>query len=198
MARLITYNGQTRTIVGWSKAIGVNEVTLFARFAKGWSVERALTEPTNNVGQDGRPRQTPRLLTLHGKTLSISAWARHTGISRQAIHNRLNSGWTVERTLTSSLLKSGRPTKQPKPVSFTPFHELQRQHLAITQQLRDALRVCLRGIEQHLSSQLANYVKANGMPEAMRHRGVGSNFLEKPRHRTHSTAQETTELEKFK
>ncbi len=43
--RLITYNGQTKTIMQWSQEIGIKHATLLRRIDKGWSVERALNTP---------------------------------------------------------------------------------------------------------------------------------------------------------
>lgn len=42
-----------------------------------------------------------RLLTFDGKTMCISAWAEHLGIHRQTLKHRLDSGWTLERALTT-------------------------------------------------------------------------------------------------
>lgn len=42
---LLTYNGETRTVTEWAEKIGMKPVTLFQRLRKGWTVERALTQP---------------------------------------------------------------------------------------------------------------------------------------------------------
>ncbi len=41
----ITFNGQTKTLVEWSECIGIDQDTLGARFARGWSVEKCLKTP---------------------------------------------------------------------------------------------------------------------------------------------------------
>ena len=46
--KLITYKGKTRPIVEWSEEVGINRNTLLDRINRGWSVERALTEPVNH------------------------------------------------------------------------------------------------------------------------------------------------------
>jgi hypothetical protein len=48
-------------------------------------------------------KRTNRKLTLNGETLSCAEWARRLCVSRYVIFNRLRSGWTVERTLTTPL-----------------------------------------------------------------------------------------------
>ena len=44
-SRFIEFNGERRTLAEWARHIGVNESALHLRLKKGWSVERALTEP---------------------------------------------------------------------------------------------------------------------------------------------------------
>lgn len=44
-ARPITFNGRTQLITEWAYELGVKPATLIMRFHRGWSVERALTQP---------------------------------------------------------------------------------------------------------------------------------------------------------
>lgn len=41
----LTYNGETHTVTEWAEKIGMKPVTLFQRLRKGWTVEKALTQP---------------------------------------------------------------------------------------------------------------------------------------------------------
>ncbi len=43
-----------------------------------------------------------RFLTFNGKTLCLGDWAKELGIARNTITNRLNKGWSVEKTLGTS------------------------------------------------------------------------------------------------
>lgn len=43
--RLLTYDDRTMTVAEWAEALDMKPGTLLARLRKGWSVERALTEP---------------------------------------------------------------------------------------------------------------------------------------------------------
>lgn len=44
---LIEYKGETHCITEWAEILGMNRKTLFSRInERGWSVERAFTEPT--------------------------------------------------------------------------------------------------------------------------------------------------------
>lgn len=46
-SRLITYNGITDTIQGWTKRLNFKKNTLRARLNNNWSVEKAFTTPIN-------------------------------------------------------------------------------------------------------------------------------------------------------
>ncbi|MBD2076323.1 hypothetical protein H6F86_21050 [Phormidium sp. FACHB-592] len=45
--RLLTFKGETKTIAEWSRHTGISRPTLQARIDKGWTAEKALTEPIN-------------------------------------------------------------------------------------------------------------------------------------------------------
>lgn len=44
-SNLITHNGHTDNVAGWSRITGINYQTLRNRLKHGWSVARSLTEP---------------------------------------------------------------------------------------------------------------------------------------------------------
>lgn len=43
---LLTYNSETKTLAEWARETEINYFTLKTRINRGWSAERALTEPT--------------------------------------------------------------------------------------------------------------------------------------------------------
>lgn len=48
----LEYNGMRHTIPEWSQITGIKEITIRARLKRGWSVERTLSEPTNEKARD--------------------------------------------------------------------------------------------------------------------------------------------------
>lgn len=44
-SKWITYGGETKTIGGWARSLGMNNFTLYKRLSKGWSPERAFIKP---------------------------------------------------------------------------------------------------------------------------------------------------------
>jgi len=55
-------------------------------------------------------RKGNRFITHDGRTMSASDWAREVGINAGSIRNRLDMGWTVERSLTEPLRPRSRRT----------------------------------------------------------------------------------------
>ncbi len=46
---VLTLDGTTKTAVEWAEELGVNSKTLYTRKSRGWSDERALTQPVKPV-----------------------------------------------------------------------------------------------------------------------------------------------------
>lgn len=51
--RVIEINGETRTFVEWYKLNGMSSQAVFERIKRGWTVERALTEPVKRRQKRG-------------------------------------------------------------------------------------------------------------------------------------------------
>lgn len=47
-----------------------------------------------------------RLLTFENKTMPLSAWAEHLGVRREIIKDRLASGWSTERALSTPVIRN--------------------------------------------------------------------------------------------
>lgn len=44
--RILEFKGREQTIARWAREVGIKQTTLYMRINAGWSVERALTQPT--------------------------------------------------------------------------------------------------------------------------------------------------------
>jgi hypothetical protein len=97
-SRILTALGETKTLGEWAISSGIASHTIAGRIDRdGWTIEAAVSTPIAFKG-----RSTPRMLTLNGETMSLSAWAKRTGISRAGLKQRLDDlGWSVEKTLTT-------------------------------------------------------------------------------------------------
>ncbi len=53
--KFITFNNKTQTMAQWEKELGLKRKTLYDRFQRGWSIEKALTTPLNqSYTKEGR------------------------------------------------------------------------------------------------------------------------------------------------
>ena len=77
------------------------------------SIRHTLERKKNNLGyykanckwatrrEQAENRRDNQLVTFHGRTLCVVAWARKLGINANTLCYRLRRGWTVERALTT-------------------------------------------------------------------------------------------------
>jgi len=117
----LTYGGETMCISAWTERLGFSYTLIRKRLKSGWSVEDALTIPPlqsrNQSGESDDPegnrqpvtrkerlrnKRNNHLLTFRGETLCISEWTERLGFEYTLIRKRLESGWSVERALTTS------------------------------------------------------------------------------------------------
>lgn len=92
------------------------------RPGRGYSLEREDNnkgyEPGNvhwaTAVEQGRNKRNNRFLTMAGRTMTCSDWARETGIPPAQISNRLSKGWPVEKVLTYRRPYNFSP-KEPTP-----------------------------------------------------------------------------------
>jgi hypothetical protein len=101
----IDYNGIRDTITGWAKRIGINPGTLLSRFARGMSVEKALTMTVEEGIRCGRDNLKIRFIEYNGMTKSLSQWAKYLGINICTLFDRLRRGWSIERAFTQKVGK---------------------------------------------------------------------------------------------
>jgi hypothetical protein len=104
--RHVTFRGETKTIAEWARGLGIKASTLQNRLhVQGLSPEAAFTlTPKARRQQLGLLRE----LTFNGETLPISHWAQRLGISPSALTLRLQSGWPLDRALTTPKRHRGR------------------------------------------------------------------------------------------
>ena len=57
--------------------------------------------------EQGRNTRANRLVEFDGRTQCMSAWAEESGMSIQALYQRLKRGWSIERALTEPV--KGKP-----------------------------------------------------------------------------------------
>lgn len=56
-------------------------------------------------------RKSHRRYTAHGKTMCLSEWAAHLGLSRASLQWRIDRGWPITRVFSPRIGKRGPPSK---------------------------------------------------------------------------------------
>ena len=59
---LLTFRGERHGIAEWARRTGINRRTIMTRLRKGWTIERALTEPPRLVGSNSGIRRNRRIV----------------------------------------------------------------------------------------------------------------------------------------
>lgn len=115
-ASKLSYNGESLTIKEWSERAGFSKDLIRGRLRSGWSIQDALTKPTDTNCKGG----TAKKLEHCGELLTTREWAQRTGLSYGLINNRLRSGWSVARALTEPA-NTYRPRKSKKKKRIKPY-----------------------------------------------------------------------------
>ena len=90
-------NGVVKTIQQWSKQTGINHKTIIHRINLGWNSNEILIQ---------KNFREPIVLTCNGISHTISDWSKILGISKNTLRSRLSRNWSVEKTLTTPLIKN--------------------------------------------------------------------------------------------
>lgn len=94
---LLTWHGVTKPLNQWCRENGVAEKTREFRKRAGWPPEQiAGLVPRTTL----RKLMNKRSLTINGKTMYVTDWAKQAGISYQTLMSRLNLlKWTPEQAV---------------------------------------------------------------------------------------------------
>jgi hypothetical protein len=96
--RMFTIDQETKSLIDWLKdeRCMVKGPALCGRLERGWSFEKALTEPEIQNNK-------PKFFTLGDQCKSINDWARddRCKVSKSGLRKRLLDGWAVEEALNT-------------------------------------------------------------------------------------------------
>ena len=95
------------TFRDWAKSNGYSEQLTIDRIdnEKGYAPDNCkwstMKEQQNN-------KRNNHYLTWNGETRNITGWSEITGIKKTTIRERINSGWSIEKTLTTPVRQRTR------------------------------------------------------------------------------------------
>jgi hypothetical protein len=91
--RVITFNGQTKTLSEWADITGIHRNTIRVRLEyHGFSIKDALTSPIGKVINDKKCK----LISYNGQTKSLSEWGKELNAKPSHINRSLKSGKAFE------------------------------------------------------------------------------------------------------
>lgn len=92
--RVYAWQGEEMCISELARAAGLHRAALDSRLRKGWTLERAMTEPSQ-----GRTR----LRRWRGKDMTLAELSAESGLSKKTLGSRLSHGWSLKRAMTTPL-----------------------------------------------------------------------------------------------
>lgn len=104
------YGGRGISVCGkWAASFEAFLEDMGEQPAAGYSLDRIDNSGNYQPGnvrwaskkEQARNRSRNRMLTYAGKTMCLAAWANELGIHRAALGDRLRTGWSVERALST-------------------------------------------------------------------------------------------------
>ena len=99
----LTFNGETLTIIEWSRKLNLATSVINYRLKRNWPVEKVLMPEKNS---EQTRFQAGKYLTFEGRTLPLSAWAKEFGLKDSTLHQRLKYGWDAEKALRTPTKRS--------------------------------------------------------------------------------------------
>lgn len=132
LGRILTFDGLTLTVPRWADRMGLPDYVLRKRLRKGWSVERALTEPLGLPLVQRSPAQRRALASLGGKSVpshkrsfsrNRELAARAGGKGGEAVPSEKRA-FFFDRALASRAGTIGGARVPPEKRSFSRDHKL--------------------------------------------------------------------------
>jgi hypothetical protein len=102
--KILTWAGETLTLVDWAKRTGLPYAVLYARLRLGWPPGRILTTPV----------QVPQTLHVNGQSTTVQALSQRTGLRRTTLYAR------AKRGITGDALVADNTTRQRNPFAGSP------------------------------------------------------------------------------
>lgn len=99
-ARMVTFNGETKSVTDWAEEYGLPPKLLMKRLYRGDSFENAVAKPiTNSLKERANNMKSNRRVFYNGEDLTVTQFAEKYKVSRFKIYHRLDRGWSVEEAL---------------------------------------------------------------------------------------------------
>lgn len=108
----IEWNGKKQSKAQWSKELGLGKGCLDRRLSLGWSIEEALSTPSDNQGKVIRVHD---VYTYKGQSKTLKQWSDEIKVPYETFASRIAKGWTIEDAIE-------RPYKKKTLISWNGKH----------------------------------------------------------------------------
>lgn len=85
LTKMYEYRGEKKCFLDWCDELNISHTLVSSRLKDGWGFAKAIKTPKLKPGES-----TSKLITCHGKTLSIRGWGKELGVPHITISRRLN------------------------------------------------------------------------------------------------------------
>jgi hypothetical protein len=92
---LFVIEGTQVTMAELVESSGIPRGTILNRLRRGWSIEKAISEPSQDVSE--------RRLTVYGKTMPLSEWCKISNEKIQIVRDRVDKKWSHKEAIFGKL-----------------------------------------------------------------------------------------------
>lgn len=117
--RLVTYNGETMSMMAMAEKYGISYYVLRNRVSRGWPDNDAVASPIEN----------DEPVVYYGKPYTLRGLARHRKMNSNTLRGRIRKGWSVEAAADLPLMPKGTRKKLGKLIITQSSHAAAVAHL---------------------------------------------------------------------
>jgi len=103
---ILTIYGIAKPLIEWADEYGIDRTVLYSR-----AISYKITDPKRLLSRDNISTQR-REITYLGETKIVTEWCKIFELPYSTVIGRLRRGWTIEKSLTTPKLPSGRPVNE--------------------------------------------------------------------------------------
>ena len=96
-AKTFEIDGESLTLLEWSKVSGIPRSSISSRLGIGWPLREAVFLPLGSQPYYHTSKKKNHLVAFNGQTLSLTQWSKITGVKAPTIRARLKRGLSPEQ-----------------------------------------------------------------------------------------------------
>lgn len=117
----VDFKGRRILLIELAEILDMSYQLLYDRlFRQNWTIDEATSIKKLDKSQHIKPRiqKTEIILELDGRKGRLIEFAKEYGITRELLYGRIMAGWSVERSLNTSISKGNASIKRAKKIRY--------------------------------------------------------------------------------